>query len=409
MSQITSSLTLCLLGFLLLASLSVHAQKKHTFEIKDGQFLYDGKPTQIHSGEMHYARIPQEYWRHRLKMMKAMGLNTVATYVFWNYHNTEPGVWDFKTWKRNLAQYLKTAQEEGLFVILRPGPYDWVEWEFVGYTGWLQKNKNLVIRANNQPFLDSCKVYINKLAQQVKSMQVSKGGPIIMTQVENEFGSYVDQRKDIPLDEHRKYNAAIKRRLTEAGFEGPFFTSDAPVFFEGGATAGALPTANGEGNVENLKKAINQYNGGKGPYMVAEYYPGWLDHWGEPFTRVPTEQVTKQIEAYLKNSVNFNFYMVHGGTNLGFTSGADYNEEHEIQPDITSYDYDAPISEPGWATPKYTAVRDLMKKYVKYPIPAVPAQIPVITLPAIALTKTVDLFDLKRDIKSVASDTPLSF
>ncbi|OUJ74191.1 beta-galactosidase [Hymenobacter crusticola] len=394
---------------LLVASLSAQAQKKHTFEIKDGQFLYDGKATQLHSGEMHYARIPREYWRHRLKMLKAMGLNTVATYVFWNYHNTAPGVWDFKTGNRNLAEYLKTAQEEGLFVILRPGPYACAEWEFGGYPWWLQKNKNLVIRANNQPFLDSCKVYIDKLAQQVKGMQVSKGGPIIMTQVENEFGSYVDQRKDIPLEEHRKYNAAIKRLLTEAGFEGPFFTSDAAVFFEGGATAGALPTANGEGNVENLKKAVNQYNGGKGPYMVAEYYPGWLDHWAEPFTRVPTEQVTKQIEMYLQNGVNFNFYMVHGGTNFGFTSGANYNEEHEIQPDITSYDYDAPISEPGWATPKYTAVRELMKKYVKYPMPAVPAQIPVITLPAIALSKTVDLFDLKKDIKPVANDTPLSF
>ena len=394
---------------LLVASLSAQAQKKHTFAIKDGQFLYDGKATQIHSGEMHYARVPREYWRHRLKMMKAMGLNTVATYVFWNYHNTAPGVWDFKTDNRNLAEYLKTAQEEGLFVILRPGPYACAEWEFGGYPWWLQKNKNLVIRANNQPFLDSCKVYINKLAQQVKGLQVSKGGPIIMTQVENEFGSYVSQRKDIPLEEHRKYNAAIKKLLVEAGFEGPFFTSDAATLFEGGATAGALPTANGEGNVENLKKAVNQYNGNKGPYMVAEYYPGWLDHWAEPFARVSAEQVASQVETYLKNEVSFNFYMVHGGTNFGFTSGANYNEEHAIQPDITSYDYDAPISEPGWATPKYTAVRELMKKYVKYPIPAVPAQIPVITLPAIALSKSVDLFDLKKDLKPVASDTPLSF
>jgi beta-galactosidase len=400
----------CVAGLLMLgASVPVQAQKKHTFEIKDGQFVYDGKATQIHSGEMHYARIPKEYWRHRLKMAKAMGLNTVATYVFWNHHNPAPGVWDFKTGNRNLVEYLKTAQEEGLFVILRPGPYACAEWEFGGYPWWLQKNKNLVIRANNQPFLDSCKVYINKLAEQVKGMQVSKGGPIIMTQVENEFGSYVDQRKDIPLAEHRTYNAAIKRLLTEAGLEGPFFTSDAPVFFAGGATPGALPTANGEGNVQSLKKAINQFNGGQGPYMVAEYYPGWLDHWAEPFVRVPTEQVTKQVETYLQNDVNFNFYMVHGGTNFGFTAGANYNEEHEIQPDITSYDYDAPISEPGWATPKYNAVRDLMKKYVKYPVPAVPAPIPVVTLPAIPLTKTVDLFDLKKDIKPVANDTPLSF
>jgi beta-galactosidase len=397
------------LGILLATGLTAQAQQKHTFEIKDGQFRYDGKPTQIHSGEMHYARVPKEYWRHRLKMLKAMGLNTVATYVFWNYHHPTPGVWDFKTGSHNLGEFLKTAQEEGLFVILRPGPYACAEWEFGGYPWWLQQNKNLVIRANNQPFLDSCNVYLRQLATQVKGYQVSKGGPVIMTQVENEFGSYVAQRPDVPLAEHRQYNAAIRQQLAAAGFEGPFFTSDASTLFEGGATPGTLPTANGEDNVERLKKAVNQYHNNQGPYMVAEYYPGWLDHWGEPFVRVGTEQVTKQIETYLKNEVSFNFYMVHGGTNFGFTSGANYNEEHQIQPDITSYDYDAPISEAGHATPKYTALRALMQRYVKYPVPPVPAPIPVITLPPIALSKAVELFDLKRDLKPVTNDTPLTF
>jgi beta-galactosidase len=404
-----SSVRKACLGILLATGLTAQAQQKHTFEIKDGQFRYDGKPTQIHSGEMHYARVPKEYWRHRLKMLKAMGLNTVATYVFWNFHHPTPGVWDFKTGSHNLGEFLKTAQEEGLFVILRPGPYACAEWEFGGYPWWLQQNKNLVIRANNQPFLDSCNVYLRQLATQVKGYQVSKGGPVIMTQVENEFGSYVAQRPDVPLAEHRQYNAAIRQQLAAAGFEGPFFTSDASTLFEGGATPGALPTANGEDNVERLKKAVNQYHNNQGPYMVAEYYPGWLDHWGEPFVRVGTEQVTKQIETYLKNEVSFNFYMVHGGTNFGFTSGANYNEEHQIQPDITSYDYDAPISEAGHATPKYTALRALMQRYVKYPVPPVPAPIPVITLPPIALSKAVELFDLKRDLKPVTNDTPLTF
>jgi beta-galactosidase len=397
------------LGWLLAAGFTAHAQQKHTFEIRDGQFRYDGQPTQIHSGEMHYARVPHEYWRHRLKMLKAMGLNTVATYVFWNYHHPTPGVWDFKTGSHNLVEFLKTAQEEGLFVILRPGPYACAEWEFGGYPWWLQQNKDLVIRANNQPFLDSCNVYLRKLAGQVKGYQVSKGGPVIMTQVENEFGSYVAQRPDIPLAEHRQYNAAIRQQLAAAGFEGPFFTSDASSLFAGGATPGALPTANGEGNVDSLRKAVNQYTNNLGPYMVAEYYPGWLDHWGEPFARVSTEQVARQVETYLQNEVNFNFYMVHGGTNFGFTAGANYDDKHAIQPDITSYDYDAPISEAGWATPKYTAIRALMQRYVKYPVPAVPAPLPVAALPAIALSKAVALFGLKKDTKPVASATPLSF
>lgn len=402
-------LTRCLLGWLLLAAAAAQAQPKHTFEIKDGQFRYDGQPTQIHSGEMHYARVPKEYWRHRLRMLKALGLNTVATYVFWNYHHPAPGVWDFKTGNHNLAEYLKTAQEEGLFVILRPGPYACAEWEFGGYPWWLQQNQNLVIRANNQPFLDSCRVYISKLAEQVRGLQVSQGGPIIMTQVENEFGSYVAQRPDIPLAEHRAYNAAIRQQLAEAGFEGPFFTSDAATLFTGGATPGALPTANGEGNVDSLRRAVNRYHAGQGPYMVAEYYPGWLDHWGEPFVRVGTEQVTKQVETYLQNGVNFNFYMVHGGTNFGFTAGANYDSKHHIQPDITSYDYDALISEAGWATPKYTAVRALMQRYVKYPVPAVPAPLPVRTLPPIALRKTAALLDMAHRLKPVASPLPLSF
>ncbi len=391
-------------------SYSITAQKKaHTFEIKEGQFLYDRKPIQIHSGEIHYARIPKEYWRHRLKMAKAMGLNTIATYVFWNYHNTAPGIWDFKTGNRNISEFITIAKEEGLNVILRPGPYACAEWEFGGYPWWLQKNKNLVIRANNKPFLDSCRVYINKLAQEVKHLQISKGGPVILVQAENEFGSYVSQRKDIPIDEHRQYNLAIQEMLGEAGFDGPFFTSDGTWLFEGGSLQGILPTANGEGNIDNLKKAVNKYHNNQGPYMVAEFYPGWLDHWAEPFTRIGADEIVKQTEQYLQNNIHFNFYMVHGGTNFGFTSGANYNDEHDIQPDITSYDYDAPISEAGWATPKYLAIRELMKKYVKYTVPEIPAKIPVIALPDIALTKTVDFFEWKNTVKPVVNASPLSF
>ena len=385
------------------------AQSNHTFTIADGQFLYDGKPVQIHSGEMHYARVPQPYWRHRLKMLKAMGLNTVASYVFWNYHNPAPGVWNFKTDNHNLAEFVQTAQQEGLFVILRPGPYACAEWEFGGYPWWLQQAKDLTIRTNNKPFLDSCRTYIQKLAQVIKPLQVSQGGPIILVQAENEFGSYAAQRKDIPLEEHRQYNQAIGRMLTDAGLSGPFFTSDGTGLFKGGSLPGILPTANGEGSVTNLKKAVDAYHDGKGPYMVAEFYPGWLDHWAEPFTRVSAESIAKQTETYLKNGVHFNFYMAHGGTNFGFTSGANYNDEHDIQPDITSYDYDAPISEAGWATPKYMAIRALLKQYATYPIPDVPDRLPVVTLPPITWTKAVDLAEFVKTIKPVTNDVPLSF
>ena len=385
------------------------AQQKHTFEIKNGTFVYDGKPIIIHSGEMHFARVPKAYWKQRLEMIKAMGLNTVATYVFWNYHETSPGIWDFKTGNRNIAEFVKTAQEVGLFVILRPGPYACAEWEFGGFPWWLPKESHLVIRANNKPFLDSCQNYFNHLAAQVKDLQITHGGPIILVQAENEFGSYVAQRNDIPLEEHKAYSAAIKHELLDAGFDVPLFTSDGSWLFKGGTIAGALPAANGEDNIDNLKKAVNEYHHGEGPYMVAEFYPGWLDHWAEPFQRVPAASVVNQTEKYLKSGVSFNFYMIHGGTNFAFTSGANYDKNHDIQPDITSYDYDAPISEAGWATPKYTALRKLFQQYVSYKIPPIPKQIPVIGIPSITLNKAVDLFIYKEKITPVEGDTPQTF
>ena len=383
--------------------------EQHTFAIADGHFLYDGQPTAIYSGEMHYERIPAPYWRHRLKMMKAMGLNAVATYVFWNFHEVAPGKWDWTTDEHNLRKFVQTAQEEDMLVILRPGPYCCAEWEYGGYPWWLQQQEGLVVRCNNRPFLDACRTYVNQLAAQVRDLQITHGGPIVMVQAENEFGSYVSQRPDIPLEEHKRYSAAIRQILIDAGFDIPMFTSDGSWLFEGGAIEGALPTANGEDNVENLKKVVDAYHDGKGPYMVAEFYPGWLDHWNEPFVRVPAEHTIRQTQKYLDNGVNFNFYMVHGGTNFGFWAGANYNNETNIQPDITSYDYDAPISEAGWATEKYMGIRELMKKYVKYDVPDVPERIPVVRLPELYFDKTVDVLPVLERQTPVTADEPLHF
>ncbi len=388
---------------------SVGSAQAKKFAIQNGEFMQDGKPVKIHSGEMHYSRIPKEYWRHRLQMMKGMGLNAVATYVLWNYHETAPGKWDFETGNKDLAEYIRLAGEEGLYVILRPGPYVCAEWEFGGYPWWLQNNPDLVIRTNNQAFLDSCKTYLQHLYREVNGLFASQGGPIIMVQAENEFGSYVAQRKDIPAGEHKAYRTAIVRLLKETGFPEPFFTSDGSWLFEGGAVEGALPTANGESNIDNLKKVVNQYNGGKGPYMVAEFYPGWLDHWAENFVRVSTENIAKQTKAYLDAGVSFNFYMVHGGTNFGFTSGANYNGDHDIQPDLTSYDYDAPISEAGWVTPKYEAIRKVMQEKSSTPLPAVPAQIPVISYDAQPVKVSMDVMSWLKKQKPVTNDQPMTF
>ena len=390
-----------------LLPLGSFAQKKISFEIKDGDFYLNGKPTPVLSGEMHYSRIPHQYWRHRFQMMKGMGLNTVATYVFWNWHEVEPGKWDFEG-DKNLAEYIRIAGEEGMMVILRPGPYVCAEWEFGGYPWWLQNVEGMEIRRDNEQFLKHTKLYIERLYKEVGHLLCTKGGPIIMVQCENEFGSYVSQRQDIPLEEHRAYNAKIKQQLADAGFDVPLFTSDGSWLFEGGSTPGALPTANGESNIENLKNAVNKYHGGKGPYMVAEFYPGWLAHWAEPHPNVSASSIARQTDLYLKNDVSINFYMVHGGTNFAFTSGANYDKRRDIQPDLTSYDYDAPISEAGWVTPKYDSIRTVIKNYVKN-VPEAPARIPVIEIPSIKLNKVADVLGWAERMTPVSANQPLTF
>ena len=395
----------------LISMLSVPAAlfgQKHTFEIKGGEFVYDGEPVRVISGEMHYARIPHQYWRHRMQMLKAMGLNAVATYVFWNHHEPAPGVWDFEG-DKDLAEYIRTAGEEGLMVILRPGPYVCAEWDFGGYPWWLQNVEGMELRRDNEQFLKYTKLYIDRLYREVGDLQITKGGPIVMVQAENEFGSYVSQRRDIPLEEHRAYNAKIVQQLKEAGFEVPMFTSDGTTLFEGGSVPGALPTGNGENNIENLKTRVDARHGGEGPYMVAEFYPGWLAHWGEPHPEVSDGRIARQTDNYLKNDVSINFYMVHGGTNFAFTAGANYSNRNGIQPDLTSYDYDAPISEAGWATPKYDSIRAVIQNHVDYPLPAVPAALPLIEIPSIRLTGVADMLETVRAEKPVESDRPMTF
>lgn len=394
--------------FLFLLPLNGMAQRKHMFEVKNGCFLYDDRPFQIVSGEMHYSRIPHQYWRHRMRMLKALGLNAVATYVFWNIHETEPGKWDFGG-DKNLREYIRIAQEEGLLVILRPGPYVCAEWEFGGYPWWLLNVSGLELRCDNSRFLSYTEFYLNRLYQEIGDLLVTRGGPVIMVQVENEFGSYVAQRKDISLEEHKRYNLKIRALLNKVGFDTVLFTSDGTWLFDGGAVDGALPAANGENDVANLKKTVGNYTNGKGPYMVAEFYTGWLAHWGEPHPLTDASAIARKAEEFLRNNVSFNLYMVHGGTNFGFMSGANYDGKHDIQPDLTSYDYDAPISEAGWATSKYDSLRAVIGKWIGGGLPPVPSPLPSIAVPSIRLTRVADVLGYLCKGDKVTGDTPYPF
>ncbi len=359
---------------------------KHSFTLEKSEFLLDGKPFQIISGEMHPARIPVEYWRQRIQMAKAMGCNTIAAYVFWNYHESEPGVFDFQTGNHNIAQFIKIVQEEGMWLILRPGPYVCAEWDFGGLPSYLLSIPDIKVRCMDPRYTEAADRYIKTLALQVKDLQVTKGGPIVMVQVENEYGSYGNDHT---------YMKWVQDVWKKNGIEVPFYTADGatPYMLEAGslpdAAIGLDPGANAENFAEATKINPNV------PSFCSELYPGWLTHWGEKWQRPDTTELLKDVKWLMDNKKSFNFYVIHGGTNFGYWSGANAFSPTQYQPDVTSYDYDAPINEMGQATPKYVALRNLLAKYLpaKQKLPAVPATIPVIEIPEIKLTASASVWD----------------
>ncbi|HQW84644.1 MAG TPA: beta-galactosidase [Ferruginibacter sp.] len=364
---------------------SIMAQKsKHSFALGKTEFLLDGKPFQIISGEMHPARIPQEYWRHRIQMAKAMGCNSIAVYIFWNYHETSEGVFDFKTENRDIAKFIRTCQEENMWVILRPGPYVCAEWDFGGLPSYLLKIPDIKIRCMDPRYMKAANRYIKKLAKQVVSLQCTKAGPILMVQVENEYGSYGNDKT---------YMETLRNTWIKHGINVPFYTSDGPTAYmlEAGNIDGAAIGLDSGSDSADFAKAT-QHNPNV-PSFSGETYPGWLTHWGEKWQRPDTLGLKREVEYLLKNKKSFNFYVIHGGTNFGFTAGANASSPTSYQPDITSYDYDAPINDQGSATPKYYMLRQLIQQYVDYKLPDVPQPINSIQYPAIEMKKVYSLWD----------------
>ena len=378
---------------------SLSQESHHTFALGENEFLLDGKPFQIIAGEMHFSRIPKEYWRHRLKMARAMGLNTVATYVFWNYHELFPGKFDFKTESRNIAEFIRMAQEEGLWVTIRPGPYACAEWEFGGYPWWLLKEKDLIVRSKDPRFLKACERYLNRLGKEVGHLQITRGGPIIMVQVENEYGSFGSDKE---------FMAKMRDTIQKAGFEVPLNTADGSYQCKDGYVSGVLPALDGEYNPQAVRDTVRKYHDGKGPFFVSEFYPGWLDNWGQKHSIVPVESFIGQYDTLQAERISVSLYVFHGGTNFGFMNGANDNRERPILPQPTSYDYDAPLDEAGRPTAKYFKLKEVIAKHLPAgtTIPDVPPTYPVIEIPKFKLTKAVDVFHLLRNPKT--SERPLS-
>jgi beta-galactosidase len=383
---------LVLLLFISVASL---CQDKHRFTLGKNDFLLDGKPFQIISGEMHPARIPKEYWRHRIKMTKAMGCNTIAAYIFWNYHETKEGKFDFSKGNRNIAEFIRICKEEGMWVLLRPGPYVCAEWDFGGLPSYLLKIPDIKIRCMDTRYMAAVTKYITRLAKEVSSLQCINGGPILMVQIENEYGSYGNDKE---------YLEALRSLWLKKGIKVPFYTSDGPTpyMLEAGNINGAaigLDSGSDSADFAQAKK--------RNPYVPAfsgETYPGWLTHWGEKWQRPDTNDLKKQVIFLLENKKSFNFYVVHGGTNFGFTAGANAFSPTAYQPDVTSYDYDAPINEQGLPTPKYFMLRNLISKNVSYKIPDVPKPIATIDVPPVEMKKMQNLFNY--EVPAIKSPQP---
>jgi beta-galactosidase len=388
-----------LLLVLLITALSAHSQSKHSFTLGDSSFLLDGKPFQMISGEMHYPRVPREAWRQRMRMAKAMGLNTIGTYVFWNLHEPEKGKFDFSG-NNDIASFVKTAQEEGLWVILRPSPYVCAEWEFGGYPYWLQNEKGLVVRSKEAQYLKEYRNYILEVGKQLAPLQVNHGGNILMVQIENEYGSYGTDKEYLEIN---------RKLFKEAGFDGLLYTCDPARDVAKGYLPGLLPAVNGIDKPSEVKRLVREYHNGKGPFYIAEWYPAWFDWWGTQHHTVPATKYVAALDSVLSAGISINMYMFHGGTTRGFMNGANYNDKNPYEPQVSSYDYDAPLDEAGNATAKFMKFREVIEKHLPagVQLPPVPANKPAINIPEINLSKSVSLFDLLP--KPVTNAKPLTF
>lgn len=360
---------------------------KQSFKIEHGKFYLNGKPFQIISGEMHYARIPRAYWLARLKMAKAMGLNTVATYVFWNIHEPRPGQYDFSG-NADLVQFIRDAQKVGLKVLLRAGPYSCAEWEFGGFPAWLMKipHMHTALRSNNPAFMKPAKRWIMRLGKEVAPLQIGDGGPIIAVQIENEYGDFGSSQA---------YMNHLHRIFLQAGFNKSLLYTVNP--------SHALKNGHGEipgvyagvnfapGNARLALHELAQLRPGQ-PLLASEFWTGWFTHWGEPFHTRPTAPQISDLKYILNHGDSVNLYMFTGGTSFGMMSGASWTD-HRYEPDITSYDYGAPLSEAGHPRSSYYAYRRTIEAYLGHKLPPVPPAPPVEAIPTFTLTDATPLWD----------------
>ena len=375
---------LSLMAALLVATPSFAQKAKGTFEAGNGTFLLNGKPFVVKAAEIHYPRIPKPYWEHRIKMCKALGMNTVCIYIFWNIHEQREGEFDF-TGNNDVAEFCRLAQKNGMYVIVRPGPYVCAEWEMGGLPWWLLKKKDIRLRERDPYFMERVKIFEQKVGEQLAGLTIQNGGPIIMVQVENEYGSY---------GEDKPYVSEIRDCLRGIyGKELALFQCDWSSNFEKNGLDDLTWTMNfGTGaNINDQFRRLGELRP-NAPKMCSEFWSGWFDKWGARHETRPAKDMVDGMDEMLSKGISFSLYMTHGGTSFGHWAGAN---SPGFAPDVTSYDYDAPINEYGHATPKFWELRKMMEKYNDgKALPAVPKDVaPIITMPKFELKEFSSIFN----------------
>ena len=354
---------------------------KGSFEAGKGTFLLDGKPFVVKAAELHYPRIPRPYWEQRIKMSKALGMNTICLYVFWNAHEQRPDEFDFSG-QNDLREFIKLCQANDMKVILRPGPYVCAEWEMGGLPWWLLKKKDIRLREKDPYFMERVDKFQKAVAEQVGDLTIADGGPIIMVQVENEYGSYGTDKP---------YVAAVRDMLRKNfGDEVTMFQCDWSSNFLNNGLDDLIWTINfGTGADIDAQFAPLKEARPDSPLMCSEFWSGWFDKWGAGHETRPADDMIKGIDDMLSRDISFSLYMTHGGTNWGHWAGAN---SPGFAPDVTSYDYDAPINESGQPTEKYHLLRKTLAKYADGKLPAIPATVKPMAIKKFRLTEVAPLF-----------------
>ncbi len=358
---------------------------KNTFAVGNKTFLLDGKPFVVKAAEIHYPRIPRPYWEQRIKMCKALGMNTICIYIFWNIHEQREGVFDFSG-QNDVAEFCRLAKKNGMYVIVRPGPYVCAEWEMGGLPWWLLKKKDIRLREQDPYFMACVDRFEQKVAEQLAPLTIGRGGPIIMVQVENEYGSYGEDKAYIAQirDTLRKYWDAPSAKQQSNSQPITLFQCDWNSNFEKNGLDDLTWTMNfGTGaNIDDQFRRLRELRP-DAPLMCSEFWSGWFDKWGARHETRPAADMVAGIDEMLSKGISFSLYMTHGGTSFGHWAGAN---SPGFAPDVTSYDYDAPINEYGEPTEKYWLLRKTLQKYSDGKLPNVPAKAAgIISLPRITL------------------------